>query len=107
MIGVLREVVVAGLLLMGTFFFLAGTVGLLRLPDCYTRVHAVSKCDTAGAGAILAALALWAAPDPHALKIFVLIVLVLVSSPTSGHALSRAAHFSGLVPWMRERGESS
>jgi multicomponent Na+:H+ antiporter subunit G len=107
MIEVVREVAVGVLLLTGTFFFLAGTVGLVRLPDCYARVHAVSKCDTVGAGAILSALALWAAPDPHALKILALIVLLLVSSPTSGHALARAAHVSGLVPWTREGGGST
>jgi multicomponent Na+:H+ antiporter subunit G len=106
MIAVLREVAVVALLLTGTLFFLAGTVGLLRLPDCYARVHAVSKCDTVGAGGILLGLALWAAPDPHALKILVLVVLVLVSSPTSGHALARAAHLTGLACWTRE-GEGS
>jgi multicomponent Na+:H+ antiporter subunit G len=83
----------------GALFFLAGTLGLLRLPDFYTRVHAVTKCDTVGAGAILLALALHVAPHPEALKIVALLLLVLLSSPTSGHALARAAHATGLEPW--------
>jgi multicomponent Na+:H+ antiporter subunit G len=93
------------LALAGGMFFLAGTLGLLRLPDFYARVHAVAKCDTVGAGLILLALALHVAPHPEALKILVLLVLVLLSSPTSGHALARAAHDTGLEPW-RAPGEA-
>jgi multicomponent Na+:H+ antiporter subunit G len=89
-----------GLALAGGAFFLAGTLGLLRLPDFYSRVHAVAKCDTVGAGLILLALTLHVAPHPEALKIFVLLLLVLVSSPTCGHALARAAHDTGLEPWQ-------
>lgn len=93
------------LALLGAAFFVAGTLGLLRLPDFYTRVHAVAKCDTVGAGAILLALALHVAPHPEALKILLLLVLVLLSSPTSGHALAHAAHDTGLEPWARGAGE--
>jgi multicomponent Na+:H+ antiporter subunit G len=85
--------------LAGGLFFLAGTLGLLRLPDFYARVHAVAKCDTVGAGLILLALALHVAPHPESLKILVLLLLVLLSSPTCGHALARAAHDTGLEAW--------
>ena len=83
---------------VGAAFFCVGTLGLLRLPDFYTRAHAVSKCDTVGAGSILLALALYVAPHPEALKILVLLSLVLLSSPTSCHALAHAAHHTGLEP---------
>jgi monovalent cation/proton antiporter MnhG/PhaG subunit len=102
--NIMRELAIVALLLIGVLFFLAGTLGLLRLPDCYARIHAVSKCDTVGAGAILLALALLVGPDPNALKIVVLLVLVLLSSPTSGHALARAAHLTGLKRWTRGNG---
>ena len=100
-------VTVATLLLglAGALFFLAGTLGLLRLPDFYSRVHAATKCDTVGAGAILVALAIYVAPQADALKIIVLLVLVLLSSPTSGHALARAAHNTGLQPWRGPGGD--
>ena len=88
-----------GLAVVGALFFLAGTLGLLRLPDFYTRVHAATKCDTVGAGAILLALMLHVAPHPEALKIVALLILVLLSSPMSGHALARAAQATGLKPW--------
>jgi multicomponent Na+:H+ antiporter subunit G len=89
------------LAIVGAVFFLAGTLGLLRLPDFYTRVHAATKCDTVGAGAILLALVVHVAPHPEALKLIALLVLVLLSSPTSGHALARAAYDTGLRPWRR------
>lgn len=94
------------LALAGAMFFLAGTLGLLRLPDFYARVHAVAKCDTVGAGLILFALALHVAPHAEALKILVLLLLVLLSSPTSGHALAHAAHDTGLEAW-RAPGEGT
>jgi len=93
--------VTIALALVGALFFLAGTLGLLRLPDFYARVHAATKCDTVGAGAILLALAAHVAPHPEALKLIALLVLVLLSSPTAGHALARAAYDTGLRPWSR------
>ncbi len=101
MTGMLLHALTIALAVTGALFFLAGTLGLLRLPDFYSRVHAATKCDTVGAGAILLALAIHVAPHPEALKILVLLLLVLLSSPTSGHALARAAHHTGLEPWRR------
>lgn len=98
MIQTLTQLLSLALAAMGGLFFLAGTLGLLRLPDFYSRVHAVTKCDTVGGGAILLALALHVAPHPEALKIVTLLLLLLLSSPTSGHALARAAHGTGLEP---------
>jgi len=107
MTGMLVHVLTIVLAMLGGLFFLAGTLGLLRLPDFYSRVHAATKCDTVGAGAILLALAIHVAPHPEAMKILALLLLVLLSSPTSGHALARAAHHTGLAPWRRpeERGK--
>lgn len=89
---------------LGAMFFLAGTLGLLRLPDFYSRAHAVTKCDTVGAGSILMALAIHVAPHPEALKIVVLLLLIVVSSPTAAHALARAAHGTGLALWTVPHG---
>lgn len=106
MIAASLHALTIALSLVGAGFFLAGTVGLLRLPDFYTRVHAVAKCDTVGAGAILLALAVHVAPHPEALKILLLLLLVLISSPTSGHALAHAAHETGLEPWKPPAGDA-
>lgn len=87
------------LLGVGAFFFLIGTIGLLRFPDFYSRTHAATKCDTLGAGSILLALAVHNGIDFDSAKILMIAALVLLSSPTAGHALARAAHRTGLEPW--------
>lgn len=92
----------AGLVLVGAAFSLVGTVALLRLPDFYTRLHAVTKCDALGAGLMLLGLAVWSGLDGQGLRILALIALLLVSSPTAGHALARAAWRTGVRPWQRE-----
>lgn len=94
-------IVLAG---FGAFFFLVGTIGLLRLPDFYSRTHAATKCDTVGAGSLLLALAIFSGWNLATLKIVTLAALVLLTSPTAGHALARAAHRTGLTPWHAERG---
>ncbi len=100
-IRIATTVVLAGL---GALFFLVGTIGLLRLPDFYSRTHAASKCDTVGAGSLLLALAVLNGADVSGLKIITLAALVLLTSPTIGHALARAAYRTGLVPWHTEEG---
>lgn len=89
---------------LGMFFFLVGTVGIIRLPDFYSRVHPATKCDTLGAGSILIGLTILEKLSPESLKILALAGLILLTSPTVGHALSRAAYKTGLVPWtIRDR----
>lgn len=97
--GDIRDALTVVLASVGVFFFIVGTVGLLRLPDFFTRTHATSKCDTVGAGSLLLGLAVFNGVEPSTLKILALAALVLLSSPTASHALARAAHRTGLVPW--------
>lgn len=86
---------------VGAFFFLVGTLGILRLPDFYSRTHAATKCDTLGAGSILVALAVYTGLESDAFKILAIAAFVLLTSPTAGHALARAAYRAGLRPWTR------
>ncbi len=88
------------LALIGLFFFLVGTVGVMRLPDFYCRTHAATKCDTLGAGSILLSLAVYQGFTPDTWKLIVMAIFVLMSSPTAGHAISRAAYVRGLAPWV-------
>ncbi|GAV30811.1 multisubunit Na+/H+ antiporter, MnhG subunit [Coriobacteriaceae bacterium EMTCatB1] len=97
----IRYAVAAVLMSIGAFFFLVGTLGLLRFPDFYSRTHGATKCDTVGAGSILGGLALLRGFEPDVLKIVAIASLVLLTSPTAGHALARAAYRTGLRPWTR------
>ncbi len=84
--------------LLGALLCIVGTIGVLRFPDFYTRVHAASITDTSGAGLVLIGMALMA---PHWLvvvKVFCIIGFLLLTSVTSSHALVNAAHTAGLQP---------
>ncbi|HBT47141.1 MAG TPA: cation:proton antiporter [Peptococcaceae bacterium] len=90
---------------MGAYFFLfVGAVGLLRLPDFYTRVHAAGKCDTLGMLLSLIGLMIYQGFNLVSLKILIIWAFILLANPTATHALSRAAWKVGLKPWMKEEG---
>lgn len=95
---------IIGLLLaVGLFFHLVAAVGVLRLPDFYTRLHAVSKAETLGVLCTLAAVILWVGPSLTAVKVAFVAGFLFLANPTSAHAIGRAALRTGLRPWRRER----
>lgn len=89
------------LLVVGAFFYFAGTVGLLRFPDVYCRLHALSKADNLGLGCILLGLALQAESLAAALKLLLIWPLVLGASASVGYAIARRADALGVAPWRR------
>lgn len=95
-------------LLAGAFFCLVGAIGLLRMPDFYTRMHAASVLETLGAGLILLGLLLQAGWTLVAAKLAMMGLLIFFASPTASHALARAAMLRGLQPRLApaEPGES-
>ena len=87
------------LIVLGVVFFLAGTAGLLRFPDAYTRLHALTKADNLGLGLVVAGLALQAGSWTDVLRLVLIWLLVLVSSATAAHLMAQAALRQGLKPW--------
>lgn len=95
------DIVSVLLLLAGTGFFAAGTVGLLRFPDIFTRIHALTKADNVGLGLIVFALVLQAASLWIALKLLLIWVLILLASCSTGHLVARSALRIGIRPWTK------
>ena len=95
------EAVSTFLLLLGAFFFLAGTVGLLRFPDIYCRLHALAKADNLGLGCILLGLALQAESLAVAFKLLLIWPLVLVASASVSYAIARRADRLGITAWRQ------
>lgn len=93
------------LLMTGGFFLLSGGIGLLRLPDFFTRVHAAGVTDTMGAGAILVGLMFQAGPTQAFIKLVLIVLFMLFTSPTASHALAQAALHGGLKPRLGEQRE--
>jgi multicomponent Na+:H+ antiporter subunit G len=85
------------LILAGGAFCIVGAVGMLRMPDFYTRVHAASLTDIVGALAILLGLALQAEETLIAVKLGVIALLIFFTSPAATHALVRAARLRGVA----------
>ena len=90
------------LLVAGGFFCVVGGIGLLRMPDFYTRVHAASVTETLGAGLILLGLMLQAGLTLVAAKLAIIGLLIFFSSPAAAHALASAALGRGLEPLLDE-----
>lgn len=86
------------LLLVGAFFYFAGTVGLLRFPDVYTRLHALAKADNLGLGCVLAGLALQAESVAAALKLLLIWPLALAASAAVSYAIAHRAQSLGVTP---------
>jgi len=86
----------------GAFFLLVGSIGLIRLPDFYSRNHATGKSDTLGVMLVIIGLMLIEGFSLNSAKLFFALVFVFLTNPTGTHALANAALNSGLKPWFRK-----
>lgn len=89
------------LLISGAVFFLAGTLGLLRFPDVYTRLHALTKADNLGLGLMVAGLAVQAESWASAGKLILIWLLVLLAGASVAHLIARGALHKGIRLWKR------
>ena len=92
----LREIAVWVCLVAGGVFSVIGGIGLIRMPDFYTRSHAASITDTLGATLILLGLGLHSGLNLITVKLVFIFVFLYVTSPTAAHALVKAAYSKGL-----------
>ena len=92
------EIIALVPLTIGAAFFFAGTVGLVRFPDVYSRLHALTKADNLGLGFIIVALALLSGSWLVAVELFAIWVLVLLASSVSCHLIARSAWRRGIKP---------
>ena len=96
------DIVSIALLAGGSFFGITGAIGLLRMPDFYTRIHPAGKSDTMAQSMILVALILQVEGLETFVKLALLMALIAITSPVATHALTLAAHLDGLVPWRQK-----
>lgn len=89
----------------GFFFTVVAAIGVLRLPDFYTRLHASGKADTLGIALTLAGLGIYQGFSLVSVKIIIISILIMLANPIGTHVLARAAYRSGVKPWTN-KGES-
>lgn len=87
------------LIVGGLAFFSVGTLGMLRFPDVFTRLHAITKADNLGLGLLVLGLLPSAVNVAGGAKLVLIWLLVLGASATSGHLIARRAVARGLAPW--------
>lgn len=97
----MTEIFTTLLLIGGAVFFLAGTVGLLRFPDVYTRLHALTKADNIGLGLMVVGLALQTESWAVVGKLLLIWVLVLLAGASVAHLVAVAARQRGIKLWKR------
>ena len=85
----------------GVVFVLAGAIGVMRLPDFYTRMHAAGVTDTLGAELIMLGLILQAGWSALSLKLALTGLFIFLTSPTATHAVANAAYRAGLKPLLK------
>ena len=76
----------------GVFFFFVGTVGLVRMPDVFCRLHATTKCDTMGSSLSLIGVMIYHGFSIISLKLFIILLFIFITSPTASHIIAKAAH---------------
>jgi len=98
-------------LLLGLLFFTGGSVGIIRFPDFYSRLHPAGKLDTMGLLMAMAGMACYTLDHFSldnlltGLKIMLIVVFVFITSPTATHAIIDAGARAGLRPWTKEQKE--
>jgi len=90
------QVIGLALIVIGVLFDLSGCIGLVRLPDIYNRIQASTKCVVLGTTLILLGAVIWLGTVHVVVKGLMCILFILITSSTAAHALSRAAHRSGV-----------
>ncbi|GAA0442814.1 hypothetical protein GCM10008983_19920 [Lentibacillus halophilus] len=106
-IEIILNIVVAFFLLSGTFFILSSSIGIVRFPDVYTRLHAATKAATLGIAGLLigAFLFMYVSHGIASGKLLLAIIFTLLTAPVSGHMISRAAHRNGVKPVVKNRSD--
>ncbi len=92
----MNEYIGLGFVVLGVFYDLLACLGLVRMPDVYTRLQTSTKAVTVGTVCILIGAAIYAGPGPLAAKAFLCLIFVLLTNPASAHVIARAAHSSGI-----------
>ncbi len=103
-VELLTDIVGGVFLAIGSFFLIVGAIGLLRMPDVFTRMHATSVSDTMGAGFLILGMMVEAGFTLVTVKLAIILAVFFFTGPLATHALARGALSVGLKPVLLDRG---
>jgi multicomponent Na+:H+ antiporter subunit G len=96
----LQSIVSIIFVITGILFMLAGSIGIIRLPDFFSRSHAASKTDTLGIIFVISGLIIYEGFTQSSLKLVLIMLFLAFSNPIGSHAIARAALKKGLKPFL-------
>lgn len=97
----IRTIITGIFLGIGCFLIVVGSIGVLRFPDFYTRIHPAGKTDTIGQAFVLTGLMIHAGVSLISVKLLFIIIFIFIANPTATHFVAAAAHMSGLKHWKK------
>ena len=92
MIALIQAIVAIIFIIAGLFFFLVGVLGLLRMPDVFSRIHTTTKGDTLGVGLVIIGLMVYSGFTALTLKLFITLILVWLTTPTAAHLIAKSEY---------------
>jgi len=98
----LKEILSIIFISSGAFFMFVGSLGLIRLPDFYSRTHATGKVDTLAIILVILGLVIYEGFSVNSAKLIIIITFVALTNPTATNALARAAYRFRLRPWFKK-----
>jgi multicomponent Na+:H+ antiporter subunit G len=95
----LGEWIAATLMVAGAMFILLASIGVVRMPDVFTRMHVASKSSVLGAGLVMLSVAVWFGQLGVVTRSFLVIIFFVLTTPVAAHMIARAAYFGGVPRW--------
>lgn len=103
--ALLLDILSWALIVVGGVFLVIGGLGMLRLPDMFSRMHAAGIIDTAGTGLVMLGLMVQAGFTQVTIKLLLIVIFILYTSPVSTHALAQSALSTGMRPFLADGSE--
>jgi multicomponent Na+:H+ antiporter subunit G len=97
----IRVIITGVFLAIGCFFVVVSSIGIVRFPDFYSRMHPAGKADTLGQAMILVGLMVYEGFSLVSVKLLFIIIFIFIANPTATHALANAAYMAGIKPWEK------
>jgi len=99
----IQSIITILLVVMGIIFMAAGSIGMLRLPDFYSRTHAVSMSDMLGIIFVILGLVIYEGFTQSSAKLILIILFIALANPVGTHALARAALKKNISPFFNDK----
>lgn len=97
----IRVILTALFLVIGCFLILIASIGVIRFPDFFSRMHSAGKGDTMGQACIIIGLIIYSGFNLVSLKLIMIMIMIMIINSTASHYLAKAAYKKGVKPWMK------